>query len=241
MLLGLGGCASDLKGPEPQLYRLDFSRAFTLALPNNNKPNNKVEAVIAVDKPQVSGKMAGNRLSVSLPENRQNIIAGVGWVDNIPNLLQQGLAERLVQSGVFPNSFAARPGVRSDFMVKWNLLRFEAVYAQSPIKAAPTAIVEAEFFVVSIPTGKLLGRYRHATEITAKTSAIVDIVNALETASISLFDGVAPWLQTVDFPFIESPEFRSPPPDAPVKAIKKLDTPETRRKLRQLHQEKSVP
>lgn len=152
-----------------------------------------VDRQLTISLPTVAAMLDSRRVLARPEADRLAYLADVSWADNPPRMLQSALVERLQRSGRLRAVQAQGVGLRGDFVLNLDLLRFEADYSGG---GAPRAQVEIAATLLAQRSGTAVASERVVCSQAASTRASTDAARAIGQAQLSCVDRLAGWTLT---------------------------------------------
>jgi cholesterol transport system auxiliary component len=190
MLAGLlSGCISVLPKEAPaQLYRFgDFATAAPPpATPTT--PGFTVEALpISFDRPA-----AGDAILTRTGEEAA-YIKGSRWVGSAQSLFESAVSRAFVAAGGPVRLISRGEPSRPDYLLKLDVLRFEAHYDQGP-GAAPTIVIEMNATLSHSGDHALAGERLFEAKVTAEANRAGAIAVGYDQATLKVLTDLVAWV-----------------------------------------------
>jgi len=181
--LVLAGCGGILPVPAqpPQLYVLHSQASLPADLP-------RVTHQLLIAPPIATGGIDTERIALSRAPNSLDYFAGAAWTDKAPAMVQDVVIEAFEGSGKIVGIARDQVSLRADYVLQWELRRFEADYAGG--LGAPTVHVAMLLRLVRMPDRVILGERRIEQSLPAEENTVPGVVaafgRALDAASVEL-------------------------------------------------------
>ena len=132
--------------------------------------------------------------SIALVFNNREVryLAGARWTSTVPNLLQRALLDALSATNSLRGVTDESAGITADAKLLCDLRQFSLHYADP--KGTPTAVVTANFRLLNLSTGSIMGMRSVNVTVPASGRDNAALVAACETALSRCLAEVAPWV-----------------------------------------------
>jgi len=145
---------------------------------------------LIVVAPSASSLLDSRRVLSRPAPDRLAYLAGVSWPDNAPRLLQDAVIDTLQRSGRLRAVLRPGSGLRGEFVLNLDLVRFEADYSAG---RASTGRVEFTATLVQLASGRALGSRRFACAQAADTRDAGAAATAISQALRTCVSELAGW------------------------------------------------
>jgi cholesterol transport system auxiliary component len=125
--LALSGCSSDLIGPPPSGQIYPVSPRFPA--PAQGGTNQKAPWALSINRPDVPGGMAGDRIALFQPDSTQDFYANATYPDRLPSLVQRALLDGFETSGRIDAVAREQDALHADYELLTEVKDFAAHYA----------------------------------------------------------------------------------------------------------------
>jgi cholesterol transport system auxiliary component len=182
-LLALVGCGGILPVPvqPPQLYVLHSQASLPADLP-------RVTQQLLISAPIATGGIDTERIALSRAPNSLDYFAGAAWTDHAPAMVQDVVIEAFEASGKIVGVGRDQASLRADYVLQWELRRFEAAYPSG--LGAPTVHVALLLRLVRMPDRVIVGERRIEQNLVADENTVPGVVatfgRALDAVSVEL-------------------------------------------------------
>ncbi len=172
LLLLVAGCSGLLARPDPpQVYtpsvRLDTPANATV-----------VTWQLQVDRPVASLALDSARIAVLPTPGELQFYRGVAWSDPVPDLLQTLIVHAFEDSGRILGVARQGSGLASEYVLRVELRALQAEYREPG--GPPLAVVDFGAQLVDAGSLQVLTARRFRAEHAAASTAVSDVVRALE-------------------------------------------------------------
>jgi cholesterol transport system auxiliary component len=174
LALAPAGCTSLLPaaGAPPKLYTLTPATDFPPAGP-------RVTWQLLVDVPGGAVALDTERIALSRSATTIDYFADAAWTDRAPLLVQSLLVQSFENSGRITAIARESLALRADYILRPELLHFEAEYDGG---GAPSAHVQIGAKLVKMPDRTIVAQQRVDTRVPARENQVPAIVEAFNTA-----------------------------------------------------------
>ena len=186
LTVGLSACAS-LLDPGPAPARLQLTPAMPGQM--GGKPLNKQ---IVVAMPLAGADIDTDSIALVFNNREVRYLAGARWTSTVPNLLQRALIDALSATNSLRGVTDESAGITADAKLLCDLRQFSLHYADP--KGTPTAVVTANFRLLNLSTGSIMGMRSVNVTVPASGRDNAALVAACETALSRCLAEVAPWV-----------------------------------------------
>ena len=147
------------------------------------------ETTLRLATPAASGLLVSPRILVVPQPNQPQVYSGVRWVNNIPQLLRDRIADAFLEDGRMPRLIHAESMVSADVELISNLRAFHSEY----INGIPEAVITLDARLVDARSQHLIDGRRFTHRHPADSEAIPDVIEAFGVASDSLMRELVDW------------------------------------------------
>ncbi|MDL2316610.1 ABC-type transport auxiliary lipoprotein family protein, partial [Desulfovibrio sp. OttesenSCG-928-A18] len=173
-LLLPAGCASFFDpGPAPLRLQLSVPMPERAAVQKKDKQ-------IVVALPQAGRELDSDGIALVFHGREIRYLAGARWTNVSPNIVQRGIIDALEASEAFRGVSDEMGGFAADLRLTTDLRAFSLEYADED--SAPVAHVAANFRVLDLRTGKVLGRKNIDATVAAAGRDNAALARAMEQA-----------------------------------------------------------
>jgi cholesterol transport system auxiliary component len=164
--LALAGC-SILGGSKepPTIYAPEAQAAADPAWP-------RVDWQLGIVRPDAPRMLDSSRIAVSPVAGELQVYKGAAWARTPAEMLQDGVARTLEDSGRIPAVARPGSGIRADYRLLMDLRHFEARYDGA---ATPSAVIEVNAVLVKVADHAVVGSrtFREARPAAGTQPAVV--------------------------------------------------------------------
>lgn len=146
-------------------------------------------STLRLSTPGASGLLVSPRILVVPQPNQPQVYSGVRWVNNIPQLLRDRIADAFLEDGRMPRLIHAESMVSADVELISNLRAFHSEY----INGTPEAVIILDARLVDARSQHLIDGKRFTHRHPANSEAVPDVVKAFGVASDSLMRELVDW------------------------------------------------
>ena len=174
LALAPAGCTSLLPaaGAPPKLYTLTPAADFPPAGP-------RVTWQLLVDVPASAVALDTDRIALSRSATSIDYFAAAAWTDRAPLMVQSLLVQSFENSGRITAIARESLALRADYILRPELLHFEAEYDGG---GAPSAHVQIGAKLVKMPDRTIVAQQRVDTRVPSRENQVPAIVEAFNTA-----------------------------------------------------------
>jgi len=185
LILSVAGCGGLFTNPETRrLYQVTSVSSFAPGLPH-------VGAQLTIGPVEAPAGLDTNRIALSRAPLSLDYFADVAWSDRAPAMVRTALLESAQNSGVFTAVGSDTFNLRSDYLLKSELRKFEAVY-DSP-GPGPTVGVVLGLTLVKLPGDAVVGQTVITERQPAASNEIPEIVEAFNRALGKALEQAVGW------------------------------------------------
>ena len=181
-LFVLGGCSLVGERTPVTLYDLP-------AKPLSPSSGTATDITLRLATPGASGLLVSPRILVVPQPNQPQVYSGVRWVNNVPQLLRDRIADAFLEDGRMPRLIHAESMVSADIELISNLRAFHSEY----VNGTPEAVIVLDARLVDARSQHLIDGKRFTHRHPASSEAIPDVVEAFGVASDSLMRDLVDW------------------------------------------------
>lgn len=191
----VAGCVNVLPqaGPAPQIYRLEGAPQAAMSAAVASAAH--AELTIVVPEPLASRALSSDRVAVMMGGDHLSYAAGARWSERAPLVVQDHVLRAFEDDGRIGAAVRPEDGVQTDFELRLDMIRFEAVYRDGEA-AAPTAMVELRAKLVDRRSRDLLASRRFDAEATAGENRLGAIIAAFDGAMNQISPALVDWTLT---------------------------------------------
>lgn len=181
-LLALGGCS--LLGERTPVTLYDLP-----AEPLTPSSGTATDLTLRLATPGASGLLVSPRILVVPQPNQPQVYSGVRWVNNMPQLLRDRIADAFLEDGRLPRLIHAESMVSAEVELISNLRAFHSEY----VNGTPEAVIILDARLVDARSQHLIDGRRFTHRHPAGSEAIPDVVEAFGVASDNLMRDLVDW------------------------------------------------
>ena len=181
-LLALGGCS--LLGERTPVTLYDLP-----AEPLTPSSGTATDLTLRLATPGASGLLVSPRILVVPQPNQPQVYSGVRWVNNMPQLLRDRIADAFLEDGRLPRLIHAESMVSAEVELISNLRAFHSEY----VNGTPEAVIILDARLVDARSQHLIDGRRFTHRHPAGSEAIPDVVEAFGVASDNLMRELVDW------------------------------------------------
>ena len=181
-LLALGGCS--LLGERTPVTLYDLP-----AEPLTPSSGSAIDLTLRLATPGASGLLVSPRILVVPQPNQPQVYSGVRWVNNMPQLLRDRIADAFLEDGRLPRLIHAESMVSAEVELISNLRAFHSEY----VNGTPEAVIILDARLVDARSQHLIDGQRFTHRHPASSEAIPDVVAAFGVASDNLMRDLVDW------------------------------------------------
>ena len=181
-LFALGGCSLLSERTPVTLYDLP-------AEPLTPSSGTATDTTLRLATPGASGLLVSPRILVVPQPNQPQVYSGARWVNNMPQLLRDRIADAFLEDGRLPRLIHAESMVSAEVELISNLRAFHSEY----INGTPEAVIILDARLVDARSQHLIDGQRFTHRHPASSEAIPDVVAAFGVASDNLMRDLVDW------------------------------------------------
>ena len=136
---------------------------------------------LVVDFPDSEGRLDTYRIAVTTKDGNSDYYAHKRWVDFLPVIVQNSLAETLQNAGLYKFVKTDAHGLGDDLLLKPTIRKFEVLYNATQTDA-PDIVIEMDFTLQDVPTGRRLKSFTLTSYSQASANQTKAIRAALDDA-----------------------------------------------------------
>jgi cholesterol transport system auxiliary component len=195
----VAGCVNVLPeaGPAPQIYRLEGAPPVVQAMTASVVPIDADYAAltVVVPEPLASRALSSDRVAVMTSGDHLSYAAGARWSERAPLVVQNRVLLAFEDDGRIGAAVRPEDGVQTDYELRLDMIRFEAVYRNGD-SAAPTAIVDLRAKLIDRRSRDLVASRRFDAEETAGENRLGSIIAAFDGAMNQIAPQLVDWTLT---------------------------------------------
>lgn len=136
---------------------------------------------LVIDFPETEGHLDTYRIALVLPNGTSDYYARKRWVDFLPVIVQNSLAETLQNARIYRFVKTDAHGLGDDLILKPTIRKFEALYDVNDA-APPIAVIEMDFSLQDVATSRKLDGFSLLAEAPATSNNAEAIHDAFKLA-----------------------------------------------------------
>lgn len=181
----LAACGGLLpQAPPSNLYTLSPKSTYPADLP-------KVKWQLVVEEPFAAGGLDTHRIAIMTSPYEVKYFPEARWAERAPRMVQTLLIESFENSGSIVAVGRQSVGLRSDYNLKIEMREFQAEL--KPGSAVPDAHVVMNVKLVGQPRQEIVASSGFERRAPAKSSAMIDVVQAFDEALGRVLRDVVVW------------------------------------------------
>jgi len=185
-LLGLSACSGllpSLVGEPPALLQITAPQSIASTEPLSRKQ-------LLIDVPVASAGIDTPRVAIIQGDGTMAYYKNVSWTDRVPVMYQTLLVESFGVSGKLPAVGRENVGLRADYLLKTDLLAFEASYKAG---AVPVVKVSLTAKLIGMPRRLIVAGNTFSAEVEAENDSVLAVRDAFQQASDKAVSQLVNW------------------------------------------------
>ncbi len=146
---------------------------------------------LVVGRPSTGQTLDSERISVRPVSGEVQVYKGAIWSDDVADLMQTRLLQRLEDSGKILAVSRPGSGMRGQYQLQMELRSFDSIYKAE--KTPPEATIEVRARLVAVGNGEVIAARSFQQSQTASSEDITDVVAAFSQSLARIDDEIVGW------------------------------------------------
>lgn len=187
LALPLSACVSGMLDPGPPPPRLQLTPAMPARM--MDKPLNR-QVVVAM--PVCGAEIDNDRIALIFSGREVRYLSDARWTGSVPVMVRGRIIEALEATGGLRGVSDELAGLLADARLLIDIRQFALHYSSED--AMPVAVLEANFRLLNLSSGKIMATRSVDLKVTAASKDRADLAKAMEKALGDALADIAPWV-----------------------------------------------